>query len=454
MVEPQIFYATKSKKILVQKLLHMIFFGDGICVVRGEEGSGKTAIAAEISEPLAQADYLVEIQLTGESDPQSFYSDIVNRLGIHNDIDVKTGELIASLRSFSQSLVTENKLAVFLIDDAHYLDDQSLGALMSLLQGDESAGCGIKILLLSEDGLAERLDNLQILDTPVYDFEIENLSPSEVATFVNRYLGFQEFGAEDAQSLWSRTRGNPGRIVQTLNSEAQQESDVSVAESQTKSSLVPVGHIVAIMLLVGVLVWVYAAQDKNDVDSQVIESEVIESETIALHPTPIEDASLPTPEQTEVSELEEWLDDPITVPELTQDVALEPLNAATSSPNVAPIATPLPVKTSVPFVPPSYSKDEEFLLALPASHYVLQVLAASQPDSLRQYMQSQANENTLKMYRRKNDGRNWYVVIQGNYRDKDIAIKSVKTLPTSQSKAGPWPRKVEDLQKEIREFHR
>ena len=58
------------------------------------------------------------------------------------------------------------------------------------------------------------------------------------------------------------------------------------------------------------------------------------------------------------------------------------------------------------------------------------------------------------MYRGEREGKRWYVVVVGVYSTRSEALKGMAELPEEQLKAGPWPRKLKDIQQEIQQFNR
>lgn len=100
----------------------------------------------------------------------------------------------------------------------------------------------------------------------------------------------------------------------------------------------------------------------------------------------------------------------------------------------------------------SLSVAEEQLLGRPAGRYVLQILGAGTEKSVREFMQRQANREALMLYTTRRKGRDWYVVVVGDYATIAEARRAIAELPASQRGAGPWPRKLQAVQTEIRSF--
>ncbi|PCK09415.1 MAG: hypothetical protein COA42_03945 [Alteromonadaceae bacterium] len=98
------------------------------------------------------------------------------------------------------------------------------------------------------------------------------------------------------------------------------------------------------------------------------------------------------------------------------------------------------------------TKDESFLLAQGSGKYTLQVIAASKQELLREYIARQPNRSALYLFRGEREGKRWYVVVEGVYNSRELALQAIRRLPPEQSKGGPWPRKLKVIQEEIRKI--
>lgn len=109
-------------------------------------------------------------------------------------------------------------------------------------------------------------------------------------------------------------------------------------------------------------------------------------------------------------------------------------------------------KDSASSKPPSFSNDENWLLSLNDSEYVLQVIAAGQKQSVQKFIELQPNKAKLRLIEVGRDGKPWYIVVSGSYKDNDSARRAIQSLPQDQVNGGPWPRNVADLKREINAF--
>ena len=490
-----VYFSTPGRDGLIQQLTHLIFFGDGLSVVIGDAGIGKSCIAKELHESIDATDCKYLLRLNSEAAPQDLLVNIAEGFGVVSQGGVSLGEVMTLLRSFTQTLSQEGKAAVLLIDDAHHMDEQSLGALLSLLQGDMKSGAGLRVLCFSKPGLVDRIDALGLIDVPVYDFDVPSLSASEAKEFISFYADVSGIEVDDSDNpghLWSVSKGIPGSIVSLLEKKYEGVGASTKNQSSGGKSLLPWGHGVALVVLLSALIWAYATRDSGD---KVANNEIVSSPQQAkMNPSPsptvqplkpvvdrphepeylkdevyapkdrveqivsIPDRRVrPTPEEMAKGMVGALKGESVQVANDDYQVekpVMQELEVETPSENdrVEPKKekTPLPVPTQFPVATPlPLTKDESFLLSLPESYFVLQILAASKKESLERFVESQPNKNELFVYRGVRQGKTWAIVVAGPYKSKNEALQARKKLPKKQLNAGPWPRKVASVQNEI-----
>ena len=265
MYSTQGYFPTPSRNGLLQQLSHLVFFGDGVSVVNGSPGSGKTKLLMELKGALQIAPYENYIFLEQETDTASFIEQVVNafNLGLNKDSQ-SAGELITELRHFNQALIQENNVAVLVIDNAHFIEEQAVASLLSLFQGLTHSGSGIRVIFFSEDGLTQLIDGLQLFDVSVYDFEVPNFSSSELNEFLIFYAEQNHIEIPDdfsAQKIWSTTKGHAKQSINLAFGELQDPLNELEKEGV---NFLPIGHVVAVLLLCGVLSWAFFMRNGDD----------------------------------------------------------------------------------------------------------------------------------------------------------------------------------------------
>lgn len=95
------------------------------------------------------------------------------------------------------------------------------------------------------------------------------------------------------------------------------------------------------------------------------------------------------------------------------------------------------------------TRDEQMVMSWPGEKYTLQVMAAGQPENLKKFVAAQPNRDQLKLVGIPHSDKPWFVVLTGVYSDYALARKALQLLPQAQVNAGPWVRKISDIQQKF-----
>lgn len=87
-----------------------------------------------------------------------------------------------------------------------------------------------------------------------------------------------------------------------------------------------------------------------------------------------------------------------------------------------------------------YSEAEKCLLAIPKTHYTLQLVGANSSKHIQAFIKMHGLQGKASYYQTYNNGKPWYVIVYGNYKTKAQAQAALKKLPTAVQAQHPWPR--------------
>lgn len=476
------YYSTPARNGLLQQVIHFIRFGEGLPIVQGRSGAGKSTLSLQLVSLLQPEANVVQISAAAFSeDFTSLLAEVAGDFGLPVDGGASSGELLVALRHFTRALADDKRLGVLVVDDAQELDDQSLGGLISLLQGQQIGGSGFHLVLFASEDFVSRVDALGLLDVPVYDFDVPSFSPTELSGFLRGVSG-REISSEGVQSLWNASKGVPGVALSLLNAQSQHRLDEEEVEAGREGGFaggLPVAHLVAFSVLLGVLIWVFFAGDDGDQKAESDTPQRVEK-SIPLPPVEVKEAVAKEPKvRPERSEGERVVLDSLpeeeTMESVENDVA--PVNEVSASsapsevvqkevinrvdlPAAKVVSEPKPAAPQKAPVPQVSSDErvieehERYLLAQNGDAYTLQVLAASKKEALLQFVRRQPNSANLRIYQGIREGRQLYVVIIGVYSSKEEALSAIADLPLTQRQSGPWPRQLKTIQADIRENRR
>ncbi|WP_347331483.1 AAA family ATPase [Marinimicrobium locisalis] len=479
------FFGGAGRGALLEQLQHLCQFSASFLAVLGKPGVGKSRAALELANSFEADDEICLLNAEPGVEAADVLGQMARQFSLPLDGEPSIGRLLAALRHFAQVADEEDRLALTVIDDAHHLDEKTLGALISLLQGQDKSGRRLHIVLFAEPEMVTRLDQFNMHDVLIHDFDLPPFNLEEATDYLNfrmemsGYMGPEVFTEERVEAWWRRAEGRLPR----LHTQARQWllESVTPQQQQSKSgerSSLPVVHIVVVAVLLGVLLMVFIYSSGSDDEP--------ERETLAA-PRDSQPVTLPAgdhppgaaraDEQARLAEEEGNLIPPPPEaplrssgsPEVQPDGAMSASSASSAKASVpaeggtAEEATPTrqsalaqsssaasstasaPKASKLPEIP----EDEQVILSWQPSDYTLQLLGASSRESVERYLSEQPNRTQLLSFESRRQGKPWFVVVTGRYSSSDAAREAVSQLPEAQRSAGPWPRPVEDIQAEI-----
>jgi type II secretory pathway predicted ATPase ExeA len=191
---------------------------DGIALLTAESGCGKSTALGCLARDLDTTAYLVVYASLCTLSPFSLLSSLVAKLGLRpRRFKGETAqELVAHLRGLA-------KRALFVIDEAHLMPDQSLEDLRLLTADSLDKKSPFALILAGQPLLRERLAEPQhyaLSQRVTVRVRLRPLTDSEVALFLDKHLracGARSnlFEPDAVTLLFQHSRGIP-RLVQNL----------------------------------------------------------------------------------------------------------------------------------------------------------------------------------------------------------------------------------------------
>lgn len=129
--DPSFFFGSKGHSSAYSYLKYGVFQGEGFIVITGEIGAGKTTLVRTLLEELDPAK-VVAVQLVST---QLDADDLLRSVAAAFGLPVRTGDkaqLLATLEAFLTSLITENKRALLVVDEAQNLTPRAMEELRML----------------------------------------------------------------------------------------------------------------------------------------------------------------------------------------------------------------------------------------------------------------------------------------------------------------------------------
>jgi len=304
--ELDIFFSGAERRAALDEIIHLCQFGNSLVAVLGEAGIGKTTLINEAYRELVESARCCVVRNVSE---MVSIDDILDQIVAQLDLDISAessaGEMLSAIRRYIPD--DELERVVVVIDDAHYLDDKVLSALVSLLQGQQTYQ--LHVLLAGDHSLAERLDTFEMVDVLIYDIIIQPLRPEELEEYLTYrlsaagYEGEAIFDANAVNDIWAKTRGIPGAADEV----ARQFLNAEMADDEGPASGLPIPHMAILVALLAVLIMALLYMgDDGAVESEPVVvlddgAEPLGEEDSAAANTPVNLQPLPTLREREVA---------------------------------------------------------------------------------------------------------------------------------------------------------
>lgn len=483
-------------------LAHLCHFSQNILLVLGQAESGKSTFFENfLSAPGAG------LKVCGlKANPEHTVEDILKEVATGFELNWENAAS-TTLEVKSQAIDAYQKAHetwMLMIDDAHLLDDMQLAGLLQLVQFNDEARQQLHLVLLGEPSLEARLFAPTLAtyaEGKVYSIELEPWTLHDTKRYFARSTTTMHCSPEQIATIFEQTNGLPGKVVRAQ--QLLQNPIIDEANTMTKQQAKRWTHPIALgavagFLLGGSYLLFNSAQDEEMVNAPVNAAQVENNrldnsdEKMAMEeePAPVvleqmatnlkptaeivasHDANTSTTTTVSTAQVSEpqapmaEVTKPTTASLVTPSPAVAPVTVAVT-PEAAPAATatttttassePAQVtqaltqtpKAATPEQPKKLSKEEEYLLSIDKKYYTLQLVGARNEKSVQQFIQKHQLEEHAYSYHTKLSGKDWYVVVLGEFATMDEAKAAAADLP-GHIAAKPWIREFTSIHNDIK----
>lgn len=399
---------------------------------------------------------------------------VARAMGLAVDAEESLEEVRDRLYQQIADLGAAHTLCATLVDDADELEADALDELVSLAELSAETP-NVRVLLFGGEGMRRVLADAVGADRVeplVHELRLEPYSLNELRGYLQFRLaraglsGPSPFTEQDYQDIYLASRGLPGEA----NAEARRLL-LARRKRLTPAQLKIVGAGIAVVVVIGVLMVLLMPQstgpDLATVQERALRlppsvdltlpstaldvgeaagdaaaaAEVRDGGWVPLGPRG-EDragggastsagseppATLPAESTTGAARALEPFD--LSISDAVEDRA-QPVSESETEPEAsASAATPAAVvATDASEASVRPASEGHALLDRDASRYVLQVLVLSARDRAEAWVRALPDPSAYEIYSRRRDGRNQYVVLQGDYRDRAAANAAVDSV--------------------------
>ena len=205
----------------VNTLKYGLYQREGLVLLTGAPGCGKTMLIQNISRRLPDAGIQVFTLATPKADGHSLLQQIFLALGLELPGRADTAQLLHDLQKYLLGEVQANRRLLLVIDEAHNLDDDALEVVRLLSDMQLNGNLLLQIFLVAQPVLrarlaAPRLDALR--QRFLVTDHIDGRTAEEVPQYIQKRMeqagwqGETPFDAEALQRIQLATGGNPRQI--------------------------------------------------------------------------------------------------------------------------------------------------------------------------------------------------------------------------------------------------
>ncbi|MDM8569009.1 AAA family ATPase [Thiotrichales bacterium HSG1] len=406
------YYLTPELSQRVNLICHLIQNSEQLLLILAESGYGKTALLTQLKK-------IAEIQhehwwtyshtSTPAISPETFTSKILTAFNVRHD-GKPINTLQDSLHNHIAATRYNGQLPVLFIDDAHKLPLATLKFIVELaMQGE--ALTRMRVILFCEPQISSILATPEfeiVHNTLVHSLDIPSFSKTQVRDYLQFYIkdssyrNVHPFTSDVIKNIYKDSEGVPekinhyaGRILHQFGEKHFVQPSLSYSKLSWGLSIV-----VLLMLIAGIIYWQYPTLFKTQ-------------------PPPVVENFQNGKNLTEHAETTIESVKPIIVPTITVTDAQE---------------------DSLPITLEVMQSEEKWLKKQNPQNYTLQVLGAYDKVVLNKFLEQHELSDT-SMYKTSFRGRDWYVLLSGNYASYSQATTALSQLPESlRATTKPWIR--------------
>lgn len=467
-----------QRRELLAELLRHCQLNTKVLAVVGEAGVGKSCFRHALMERLKSETRIGLVDVPLLSGAEQLLMQVAEQLGVPSaasrqpsDAARDAGSWVARIRDFAEQSAEGDSLTVLVVENAHNLDNESLGCLLELSADDVDARGAVHLVLFGEPELIARLAvleerGLEEQGHSVKTVVIEPFSATDLKSYLRFRLeaadfdGIFPFSPADMQYVWEASGGIPAAAHGPARDIL---IDLAQPPPEPESLGLPIGHMVAITALVaGLLIAVfYRSGEPRELPVSTVQVDSGVQSSVVSGPDPVAgqltkeatSGAIATSGYLESSGAENAKNKRGDAPEPSRTIEASTENGAGdrveavprsgSSPPVSDEASPEPAS--------SLGSDESTLLARSPERFTLQISAAASRKSVDDFVQAQRNRDNLLVFAALRDGKTLHIVVTGDFASAQEARSAISALPDIQQQAGPWPRPLSSVQGDIRQ---
>lgn len=221
-LDTDFYYMTSANEHALLKLMMCIDHDISFALIHGESGTGKTILSQKLLEELnSEKYYPVLVPVTPNLTKGSFLKILLEAFNVpSNEMPRDSYNMIRMFADLILSSSTQGVKPVLLIDEAHFLNSESLHVLRTLSNFESSKKKLITTILFTESRILKRLSNPSYasLRNRIYlDIKLKPLDYTQTQEYIKFRLqtaseDIDTFSENEMKSIYEKSQGIPRNI--------------------------------------------------------------------------------------------------------------------------------------------------------------------------------------------------------------------------------------------------
>ncbi len=220
--DPDFFFDSSGHKRAKAYLRYGLAQGEGIVVVRGNPGMGKTMLVKELGQFLERDDSItIGFLVTSNVDAEDTLRLLAATFSIHYELDDTKATLLNRIEGFFKDQAKQGKRVLLIVDEAQNLPKQSIEELRMLSNFEWEGNIVFQTFLIGQEELGKRIfspDMEQVRQRIVATYQLNALNAVETKEYILFRLekagwkGNPGFDDEVFNEIYDFTQGTPRNI--------------------------------------------------------------------------------------------------------------------------------------------------------------------------------------------------------------------------------------------------
>ncbi|GAB3484254.1 AAA family ATPase [Marinomonas epiphytica] len=477
--DDSVYFASDEGNQQLALLEHLSRYSNLLSVVQGPEQSGKSRFLMEFARHQDDSTVICHVKgsmlMTAGQLLQAIYQGFAEYF-----TQLPNETTFGPLLKFAHDLESKGQSALVLIDNAQELNTDAISMLLDMMSLATESQMVPHVALFTSHSLSRNLDAYQksryeqlshTLTLAPYSLEQTKAYLLHRVRAVGGSINLP-FTDKQVAKIHQDSQGYPGRINQHAQA-MMGNGDGTVKKTRAFNFALgfPLVHMALLsIVMLGILVAVLF----SDTEDTPVQSVDRTANVIPLSPRAGQSSS-ETIARIDAMQRQIGQEGGVTLPPIptgTIDVASSdnsaPTNPVVSTPAVpvAPIRSEAPTLAAAPIVEQPVQQTEpveperveadpfdktQWWMGQNPNRYTLQLLGTYNLSAVRSFIREQGSVDAFSYFKSQYKGREWFVVVYGNYPNRSEAIAVVESLPNDLKALNPWARSVRGIQDGIRQ---